>query len=87
MSNTDLDALKARVAFRCRRGMLGLDAVLKPFFEMHYNQLDQLEQQAFARMLDEEDPDLQSWLMIGEVPRDPEFKALVTRIRTTQGLQ
>ncbi len=58
MSDPDVNRLR----WKCRRGMLELDAWLAGFVDEVYPGLDAEQQAAFARLLDEEDPDLYDWL-------------------------
>ena len=75
-----------RVRWRARRGLLELDIVLGRFIELHYEQLDQTEKQAFEEMLDM--PDNPLWDMItGRAERGvqeathSEQQALLEKIR------
>ncbi len=70
-----------RLRCQCRRGMLELDLVLLPFLDNHYEQLSEHEKQVFERLLEEEDPVLQSWFMRQVVPEDKEMIAMVECIR------
>ncbi|MCE0493426.1 FAD assembly factor SdhE [Vibrio salinus] len=54
---------KARIRWRCRRGMLELDVVIMPFFEDCFDDLTEAEQQEFVSLLDCDDPDLFKWIM------------------------
>lgn len=54
---------KKKLEWQCRRGMLELDVILMPFLEKHFEQLAEKEQQAFAKVLEEADPDLYTWIM------------------------
>ena len=52
-----------RMLWRCRRGMLELDIVLRVFVEQGYATLNEDEAEAFIRMLELEDNDL--WDLVG----------------------
>jgi antitoxin CptB len=54
--------LKARMRWRCRRGMLELDIVLQRFIDEHYTQLDERQLGQFGILLSLPDHDL--WAMI-----------------------
>jgi antitoxin CptB len=51
-----------RVRWRCRRGLLELDIILKRFVDAYYAKLDETEIQQFETLLDLSDNDL--WDMI-----------------------
>ncbi len=69
-----------RLRWRCRRGMLELDAWLGGFLDTGYHGLDQGEQAAFGRLLEQEDVDLLAWLS-GQAPVPAEFQAVIAKIR------
>lgn len=52
-----------RMLWRCRRGLLELDIVLRVFVEQTYASLTEDEAEAFIRLLEYEDNDL--WDMVG----------------------
>jgi antitoxin CptB len=52
------DAEQRRLAWRCRRGMLELDIVLRHFIAQHFNHLSLEELTAFDEMLELPDNDL-----------------------------
>jgi antitoxin CptB len=72
---------KAKLLWRCRRGMLELDLILTRFLETYWDNLTEDEQATFERMLHEPDPDLYAWFMGYELAKDEEFKHLVTLIQ------
>jgi len=58
-----------RVRWRCRRGLLELDIVLRRFVERHYSMLDEAERNAFEALLDM--PDNPLWdMIVGRVERE-----------------
>jgi antitoxin CptB len=71
---------RARLRWRCRRGMLELDLLLTRFVERHYETLDPAERLAFERLLETPDPTLLAYLQGREVP-DPELQQIVARLR------
>lgn len=75
---------KARLLWRCRRGMLELDLILQPYVENNLEQLSADDIAVFERMLAEPDPELYSWLMDFAEPADKEFQAIVLRIRNSR---
>ncbi len=54
----------ARLRYRCRRGMLELDALLAKFISSpQFTQLSEAQIETFDRLLDEPDPQLLRWFM------------------------
>lgn len=70
-----------RLRWRCRRGMLELDALLQSFVEDGYRDLDPSERQAFFRLLGRQDLELFEWLAGREEP-PADLRSLVERLRT-----
>lgn len=77
----DLENKLPRVLWTCRRGMLELDIILQNFCEQSYSKLSSDKQQLFEELLQEEDQDLQRWLMGTEVCEKPKFQDLLLVIR------
>lgn len=75
------DVEKAKMKWRCRRGMLELDLLLGRFMEQGYEELSSTQMQVFKRILEEPDPDLYSWLMGYAVPENETFKTFVQWFR------
>lgn len=73
------DAQRARIAWRCRRGLLELDLVLQRFLESEYPALNEPERTCFARLLEESDADLWEWIQGAKAPT--EYSELVARLR------
>ena len=69
-----------RLRWRSRRGMLELDLLLLPFFDEVFAELESDEQQAFIKLLEQEDPILWDWFSRKSESDDPELAALVERI-------
>ena len=69
-----------RLRWRCRRGMLELDAWLGGFLDTGYHGLDQGEKAAFGLLVEQEDMDLLAWLS-GQAPVPAEFAAVIEKIR------
>ena len=69
-----------RIRWRSRRGMAELDILFIPFFEEVFAFLSETRQNAFVRMLTEEDPELWEWFSERAMPEDPEYLDLVTLI-------
>lgn len=69
-----------RLRWKCRRGMLELDIILRSFFEEHYDSLKENQKQTFARLLECEDTELWAWLMQNQQPENHELAALIEKI-------
>lgn len=70
-----------RLRWQCRRGMLELDVILKPFMDEDLPAQPEATQRTFVRFLEATDLQLFRWLLRGEVPNDDEFARLVEVIR------
>jgi succinate dehydrogenase flavin-adding protein (antitoxin of CptAB toxin-antitoxin module) len=71
-----------RLRWRCiRRALLELDISLTRFLDQQFDQLDELQKQAFVELADMEDHDL--WYLIsGQAEcHDPRFAPLVAMLR------
>jgi antitoxin CptB len=77
---------KTKLAWQCRRGMLELDVILKPFLDAHFDGLTTNQKDCFSRLLEETDPDLYSWLMGYAYTSDPEFAKMIALIQTQSGI-
>jgi len=69
-----------RLRWRSRRGMLELDLLLLPFVDNVFPALTADRQQAFVRLLEQDDPDLMSWFSHKSRPEDEELAELVEMI-------
>lgn len=70
-----------KLRWRCRRGTLELDVVLRRYLETRFATADQAEQQAFLALLEREDDELIRYLLGQLNPPEPALAALVTCIR------
>lgn len=70
-----------QLQWRCRRGMLELDVMLRRFLDQHYPQLPADQQQSFVALLACEDDQLWDWLSGRGLPQDPQWRWLVEQIR------
>lgn len=75
------DLEKARLLWRCRRGMLELDLLLERFMKDAYDNLSPTQLSTFKKILQEQDPDLYAWFMGYDEPVDHEFKSFVKWFR------
>jgi antitoxin CptB len=71
----------ARLRWKCRRGMLELDLLLRDFLERGYAQLDARQRASFEQLLECPDAVLLAWLMGRVRPSDKDVGQLVDKIR------
>lgn len=76
---TKLDS-KARLRWACRRGMLELDVLFRPFVDEAYDDLSDEDKLLFQRLLTGEDPELFAWAMGHEKCVDPELAYMMNKI-------
>ena len=60
--------------------MLELDLLLVPFFDEKFEALTEEEQQNFAKLLEQDDPELIEWFARRERAQDDSLQNLVTMI-------
>jgi antitoxin CptB len=68
-----------KLRWRCRRGMKELDVLLARYVEERFCSASSLEQDAFRRLLDTQDPVLYAYCL-GSEPPPREFATLIERI-------
>ena len=73
-----------RVHWRSRRGMLEVEIELVPFARDHFDGLSRADQEAYARLLDEDDWQIHDWLRGSSTPEDAALERIVTLIRRTR---
>ena len=74
---------KARLQWRCRRGMLELDLLLQPFVENVYDSLRAEEKHKFHLLLDLQDNELLECLMLQTPPEDESLNDIISQVRST----
>ena len=74
------DPARARLRWRCRRGMKELDILLARWLEGRWTSSDEASRRRFERLLEQPDPDLADWLLGGARPPDAADAALVDDI-------
>jgi antitoxin CptB len=72
----------AKLRWRCRRGMKELDVVLLGYLERYYMQAPAKEQEAFADLLELQDPQLYAFIIGREIPTDETVANVVGKLRT-----
>ncbi len=69
--------LKKKILWQCRRGLWELDAILIPFVEKNFDDLDSDNQKLFKELLSYEDVDLFDLLVNQKEPAEVSIKKLV----------
>lgn len=77
------DAEYARLKWRCRRGMLELDLLLRPFVERFYPTLTPEEKHQFHILLDLQDQELLECLLLQRTPDDTSLDHVIQKIRNS----
>lgn len=84
---TDIDTRRRRAAYRANhRGTKEMDWLLGRYGEAHLDTMSEPDLANFERFLALPDPELQSWILNGDVRTENEFTELVGRIRAFHGL-
>ena len=66
--------------WRQRRGMKELDVLLERYFHRHYETASAEEREAFARLLEREDPEIWLWV-VGQQDPPAEFANVIVALR------
>lgn len=72
---------RLRLEWDCRRGMLELDKIIMPFYQQHFDQLDEAQQACFVRLLSYSDLQLFSWFFNQGKAPDLELQQMITNIQ------
>lgn len=72
-----------RLVWRCRRGILELDLLLRGFLEDGYEQMDEDGQGSFVKLLELPDQELFEYLLEQKNPKDGEIASVVEKICRT----
>ncbi|HRF63582.1 MAG TPA: succinate dehydrogenase assembly factor 2 [Candidatus Competibacter sp.] len=77
-----MDEQIGKLRWRCRRGMKELDLLTLAYLDRHYPTAPAEEQQAFAELLELQDPLLMSYMVGRETPADATTAKVVGVMRT-----
>ena len=77
-----MDEQIGKLRWRCRRGMKELDLLTLAYLERHYPTASAEEQQAFAELLELQDPLLMSYMVGRQTPADAVTARVVGVMRT-----
>jgi antitoxin CptB len=80
--NRTVEEQMGKLRWRCRRGMKELDLLTLGYLERHYSTAPAGEQQAFADLLELQDPLLMSYMVGRETPADATAARVVGVMRT-----
>ena len=69
--------LKKKILWQCRRGLWELDAILVPFVEENFDDLDSNNQKLFIELLSYEDVEVFDLLVNQKEPLDKSIKPLL----------
>ena len=69
-----------RLRWHCRRGLLELDYIFEDYLDQRYASAPEEERAEFRALLDNQDPDLQAWILHGATPPQA-FAGIVTLLR------
>ncbi len=72
-----------RLRWQCRRGLLELDALFRYYLEHRFARAPVPEKTQFVQLLQQQDDQLQAWLLEGAEP-DPAFSVIVSALRQTR---
>jgi antitoxin CptB len=77
-----VDEQIGKLRWRCRRGMKELDLLTLGYLEQFYPQAPADEQQAFAGLLELQDPQLMGYMLGRNAPAEPAAERVVCVMRT-----
>lgn len=77
-----MDEQIGKLRWHCRRGMKELDLLTLGYLEQHYPAASAEDQQAFANLLELQDPQLMSYMVGRETPADAATRRVVGIMRT-----
>lgn len=78
MSDVQDETLR-RLRWQCRRGLLELDVMFVRFLEQRYCALNETEQGAFQRLLEQPDQTLLGWLQ-GQQEPPADLKKIIDKV-------
>lgn len=82
VENRTMEEQMGKLRWRCRRGMKELDLLTLAYLERHYPTAPAEERQAFAELLELQDPLLMSYMVGRETPADATTARVVGVMRT-----
>lgn len=70
-----------KVIYRARRGLKELDIYFDPYVREHFLAASQQEKDTFAKLIEQEDPDLLDWFMAVSEPEDQELAQMIQKLK------
>ena len=77
---------KARLLWRCRRGIKEMDIILQEFINVSYDQLNDEDKNAFSKLLDEQDLDILNWIIGKNKPANDRLANIINIIKTSRNI-
>ena len=71
---------RAKMLWRCRRGIRELDSLLKPFAEDCYDELSPIDKTRLQALLGYQDTQILDWILGREIPDKEGLQSLVDSI-------
>lgn len=71
-----------KIEWACRRGMRELDKMIMPFYQQHFDNLNEIQQNTFIELLSYSDPELFAWFMNQKPAPTLQLQAIITLIRS-----
>ena len=78
----DISLHDRKVIYRARRGLKELDMYFDPYVRHHYLTAPEEDKQAFAQLIEQEDPDLLDWFMAVSTPEQAEMARMVDTLKS-----
>ena len=75
-----MNELEKKILWQCRRGLWELDAILIPFVERNFSNLDEIEIENFKKLLAYEDIEIFDILVNKKSFEDTEIEGIVSKI-------
>lgn len=78
----DISLHDRKVIYRARRGLKELDMYFDPYVRQYYLTAPEADKQAFAMLIEQEDPDLLDWFMAVSTPAHTEMGRMVEKLKS-----
>lgn len=78
---TEPTLAQRKIIYRARRGLKELDYYIDPYVRTHFLMADEKEQATFARLVEQEDPDLLDWFLFNKTAPDKELGELILKLK------
>lgn len=71
-----------KIIYRARRGLKELDYYIDPYVREHFLTASPTEQATFARLVEQEDPDLLDWFLFNKTAPDAQIGELILKLKS-----